>query len=419
MNDVSTDVDKPDIDSRTPLSPVKAPPASLIPSTPKASVSQAPFEPSAPRPAEGVPKGSRVSLPFPESGDRFLAPMDDGIIPHVQQMWSSFPLRVLILATTTLTAIETALPAPGALYALGYDVAGGLCTSVLLVLAICSQIPKKFIWRPRPWMAGRGKGFRKDKTSSFPSRAVVCAVTFAWLAFSSFAVEQSALNGSLPVNWSWFFVVSLGTLASVSRVCVGAHYPSDCLCGFILGVAIVKMGGKLETAWLGLGCRSLFSSIQASGDGIGAVIAPVSLAAPKFYVHVPASTMNSTISIASLPAFGGRVLWSRLLLSTCLSYLLVLASVQGFWVKCGYVYGLLFSMASFRYVFLAPGATGVALPGVLDHGSLGRHIKVSFLFLAWLALGMATRGKKGMFRLVAFTVIYFGTLGSVLWLRLG
>lgn len=418
MNDVRKEADKPEIGNGGAVASTKASPHSFAHSAPGAPPQQPQTEPRGPQPSEPVPVGSRVSFKFPESAERIFAPVDDAVIPVVQDMWSSLPLRFLFLATTTLTAIETALPAPGALYALGYDAAGGLSTSVLLVLAICSQIPKKFIWRPRPWMSGRGKGFRKDKTSSFPSRAVVCGVVFAWLAVSCVAVEQVGSSGSLPVNMSWFAVVVLGALASISRVCVGAHYPSDCLCGFILGVAILKMGGKLETAWLRVGCRSLSSTIQAVGEDVSATVGPLSLTAPKYFSHIPSSAVSTTLAIQSLSPFGGQVPWPRLMLSIALSYLLAVASVAGFWVKCGYVYGLLFSMATFRYVFLAAAATGAAVPGVMEHGSFGRHVKITSVFLGWLALGMATRGKKGVFRLIAFTIIFFGTLGTVLWCRM-
>jgi hypothetical protein len=52
-------------------------------------------------------------------------------------------------------AIETGIATPFVLYVLGFD---GLATELsylMLLLALFSQIPKRFLWRYRPYMVGR------------------------------------------------------------------------------------------------------------------------------------------------------------------------------------------------------------------------------------------------------------------------
>jgi membrane-associated phospholipid phosphatase len=406
-------------------------PASVSPTaTSETEFAGAPGQPSppcTPAPEVPVPRGSHVSLSFPEALESALSPLDDALIPRAQRLWATVELRYAFLATTTMTAIEAALPVPGALYALGYDAAGGLCTSILIVLALASQIPKKFIWRQRPWMAGRAKAHRRDSTSSFPSRAVVCGVVFAWLALASVAVETSGAE-AMPVNLVWLAVVFSASAASLSRVVVGAHYPSDCVCGFLLGVLILKLGGKLELAWLRAGCAALASSAPS---GAGTPASALSLSAKFHFLHLPAAPRAVpepraagkdgaeliTVALSSLSVMRANMPVVRLLACVTLSYVVTMASIAGFWVKCSYVYGLLLSTATFRYVFLASAATGVSVPGVLDHGTLGRHVKLFSVYAAILAFGMATRGRKGAFRIAAFTLIYFGTLGSLMWFR--
>lgn len=44
---------------------------------------------------------------------------------------------------------------PLMLFTLGADTAGTLATYLMLSLALLSQIPKRFLWRSRPYMVGR------------------------------------------------------------------------------------------------------------------------------------------------------------------------------------------------------------------------------------------------------------------------
>jgi membrane-associated phospholipid phosphatase len=378
-----------------------------------------------------IPKGSHVALTFPSFLERLLMPFDDALIPHAQALWASPLLRYAMLATTTLTAIETALPAPGILYALGYDAGAGLSTSVLFVVAIVSQIPKKFVWRRRPWMAGRAKPFRRDNTSSFPSRAVICGVVFSWLAFAVIAAESPGPL-AMPSQVVLIAVALCASAASIARVACGAHYPSDCVCGFILGVLILRVGGGLELSWLSVGSAALASQSAHSSTLNGLSVStstlfsslPVpALAASDLFTSpelaeagAPSAALTTFVisSLAELAVHTPRI---RLVACILVSYALTLGSIAGFWIKCSYVYGLLLSAATFRFVYLAPAMTGVTLAGGIVKVSVKERLGRAGIFALMLAFGMATRGKKGAFRMFSFTLIYFGSLIAMLWFR--
>lgn len=361
---------------------------------------------------DNVPKGSRYSLTFPVYLERLFAGLDDTLIPYAQCLWENTLMRYSAMGATTLTAIETALPAPGILYALGgRDAAAGLWASVLLVLAIVSQVPKKFIWRPRPWMAGRAKPHRRDRTSSFPSRAVVCGVVFTWLLCASLAIMDSDSQG-IPRASSLALVALAAAIASIARVACGAHYPSDCICGLLLGVAVVKLGGRLEVLWLRVGSASL-TSLTPNAVGL-------SLSSGPFVLSHPERTLGGlrqAFVISSLADVPARMPLLRMACCIVASYAFTIASISGFWVKCSYVYGMLLSVCTFRFVFLAPVATGVTLASEMTPSTNGAVAWRIFVFAFLLAFGMATRGKKGVFRIAAFTIIYFSSLFALLWFR--
>lgn len=343
-----------------------------------------------PRFTTPIPTPTMYQLPFPDAFERALAPLDDSVVRVVQRRTQG-TLHMFVMSLTFFSAIEMSLTAPATLYALGYDRAAGMCFSVLWVLCIVSQIPKKFIFRRRPWMSGRALPIRQDRTSSFPSRAVVCAVVFSWLIGQSLFLEQ-ILPGKLPRIKLWVGIVISAALTAFARINVGAHYASDTICGFLLGLVIIRVGMKFEGMWQLLGCGALEMY-------------------PKAAEHV----------ISNFPTLG-RVSFGRLFFATIVSFLLTWISVQGFWVKCSYVYGLLLGAATFRVAFLCSGPASTSAIGsvyqVLDHGNLQTHLRAIVTFLTFLLFGMATKGRQGPFRIAAFGLIYFGTLVSLLCWRL-
>lgn len=389
-------------------------------------------------------------LNFPESAEAALRGMDDDGIRRVQARQSP-GLYALAMVLTTLTAVETALAVPGMLFALGYDSAASWLTASLVCLGILSQLPKKLIWRRRPWMSGRAVGLRRDSTSSFPSRAVVCAVVFPIVSLRAYAAEAAyrtaaasyvtagsgilaagrqaelaaaatalaaatsaadahargwgpaALLWRLSPSGSTSAVHTLSSLSLISsfvlltawsRVHVGAHYPSDAGAGALFGALISSVGSWAHDLWGRSGCAT------ATG---------------ACYYAPHAVNLTSETVWARLPYRG-------LGIAIAVSYGVTLASFKGFWVKCSYVYGLLFSCVTLRWVLLCPvggtaAAPAAALPP-LPVQTVGGHVVVVAVFGALLAFGMATRGLRGMFRLVNFTVTYFGSLVFIVAWRL-
>lgn len=348
-----------------------------------------------------IPTASRVQLQFPAALENALQAIDDAFIPPIQRKWQSPRVHALVLAITTVTAIESGLPFPCALYALGYDTAAGLATSVLLVLAFASQIPKKFIFRARPWMSGRAIPYRKDRTSSFPSRAVVCAVVFSWVVAE--CIDRESQAKWLPSAVRWVLLAAIAAWAAFARICVGAHYFSDTVGGFILGVVVVRTGNALDAAWVRRGCATSAADIAR----VAVTLQP----------GVTANEGKEAI-ITSIRGALSKHLSLRLTGCVVLAYIFTVASIQGFWVKCSYVYGLLMSAATFRHVYLCAGATGVRVENVVDTMSSRQYLAVGSLFGSLLAFGMVFRGRKGVMRIITFTVIYFGALGGMLYWRL-
>lgn len=356
----------------------------------------------------------RYQIPFPNVCDHFFAALDDPVIQSVQRLWRWFPLRVAVVLLTTSTAIETALPIPAILYALSLDSSAGLCTSMLIVLAFTTQLFKKFVSRKRPWMTGRAQPFRTDTTSSFPSRAVVCAVVFSWLAFACFVAENSSLSLSYGTVWGIIFAFSV--LSGFARVIVGAHYPSDALCGYLIGLLVLKYGFKLETCWSRLGSLSLSKRhVRFIVSSLYLKFSPFDLPDP----FLSDANLSNTSVIYSLADLMSSTPYFRLFGSVAASYALTLASITGFWVKCSYVYGLLLSAATFRFVYLCDGQTGVTFPKQkIVHMGFSELLQVSLPFLALLGFGIVTRGKGGRVHVLAFTVIYLGALGALILRRM-
>eukprot|EP00178_Gracilaria_changii_P004829 TRINITY_DN17857_c0_g1_i1.p1 TRINITY_DN17857_c0_g1~~TRINITY_DN17857_c0_g1_i1.p1 ORF type:complete len:361 (-),score=46.88 TRINITY_DN17857_c0_g1_i1:167-1219(-) len=340
-----------------------------------------------------LPPRTRFQLPFPSLLERMFSAFDDRLVAVCQRRTDGL-VHLFSLGLTFFTSIEVSLVAPPTLYALGYDIAAGLCSSVLLVLGIISQVPKKFIYRPRPWMVGRALPIRQDRTSSFPSRAVVCAVVFSWLIAQSLQLEGLLVQPMSPLNL-WLAILGVASLTAFARINVGAHYPSDTILGFVLGVFVITCGNRLERRIWHTSC-------------------PLSDAYATSHAHALSdwSQVRAAMQRRSMTTM------------TLLAYSMTLVSIQGFWVKCSYVYGLLMSCATFRATFLCAQRstmTGplVSLVQVVDHGSIRQHVYAVGTFAVLLLFGMLTRAKKGMFRIVSFSIIYVGTLLGLLIWRLG
>lgn len=346
-----------------------------------------------------IPPQTRFQLSFPSSFEHLFSSFDDTVIAFCQKRTTG---AVLLFSTTFtfFTSIEVSLITPPTLYALGYDRAAGLCASVLLVLGVVSQVPKKFIFRPRPWMVNRAVPIRKDKTSSFPSRAVVCAVVFSWLIAACAALE-GLISTPIRSFLLWPMIVCIAALTAFARINVGAHYPSDTLLGFLLGCLVVKIGNIVESLW------------RSNCDPDSSYLVD--------------SVVSSVTSTPSTSAYLFQLITSRpFLVVTAVSYLMTLVSIQGFWVKCSYVYGLIMSSTAFRATYLCharavqgEGMIASAITRVMQRMTLSQHVRAALPFTILLIFGMAIRAKKGPIRVFAFTLIYFCSLIAMIrWRQL-
>eukprot|EP01127_Copromyxa_protea_P021744 TRINITY_DN7569_c0_g1_i2.p1 TRINITY_DN7569_c0_g1~~TRINITY_DN7569_c0_g1_i2.p1 ORF type:complete len:284 (+),score=30.53 TRINITY_DN7569_c0_g1_i2:91-852(+) len=171
---------------------------------------------------------------FPARLERSLEWFDNPIIKLCQTPRGNF-FFLLSHFFTALVAIEYIVALPILLFILGFDHMGSKCLYIGMVLCFFSQVPKRFVWRYRPYMAYRAEERQRDKTSSFPSRAVACSVVYAYVVniFVMFYTESKEISW-----WMFLLMVVCPILASFSRINLGVHYPSDCLCGAILGLTV-------------------------------------------------------------------------------------------------------------------------------------------------------------------------------------
>lgn len=108
---------------------------------------------------------------------------------------------------------------------------GFLCTNVVL---------KHLVGRPRPWLdiVGLIPLVEEPDPNSFPS-GHSCA---------AFAAGISWFLG-IPNHWIKGISVVMAVGMAFSRLYVGVHYPSDVLCGSLIGAGCAWLVWKLWTNW--------------------------------------------------------------------------------------------------------------------------------------------------------------------------
>ncbi len=108
---------------------------------------------------------------------------------------------------------------------------GMLAGDVLLVIVLLplASLLKIFIRRKRP--ATLYVNSMKVKSYSFPSsHAYSSALACGYLA------SLSTINGAIVVAP---FILAVAVVVGISRIVVGAHYPSDVLAGWTLGLIVL------------------------------------------------------------------------------------------------------------------------------------------------------------------------------------
>ena len=313
---------------------------------------------------------------FPPALDAAFRSFDNALIAALQSPLNSslrLPLLGFALALTAFTSIEFGLVLPYCLYLTGFDHAADYATFLVFVLALVSQLPKRFVWRARPWMVQRALKVRKDKTSSFPSRAVTCAVVYG-------AVLAIAFSPSNPLPLLLLLCSVFAVLASAARIIVGAHYPSDCVFGLLSGTVITAVGWGL-TAALESGC----SVCRAADGSVGSC-----------YRSVDPITV-SRLSIDWLTVVA-TALASSLLLA------LLVAPPLRFWTKCAYVMGVLTPCVLFRISFLCPTLNGHALAPPSGH-SVGAVMLSLFLALCCTLAAKVMNGLRDWLSWLGFLAL--------------
>ncbi|HEX2259868.1 MAG TPA: flippase-like domain-containing protein [Actinomycetota bacterium] len=124
--------------------------------------------------------------------------------------------------------------------------AGSFKPAVFLMAAVfggqaVKTLVKLVLHRPRP--AGQ---LTYESTYSFPSGHAVAAVTL----FGGIALLISRRDISwIAKTWAWAGAIALTFLIGVSRVYLGAHYPSDVMGGVVLGVVLLAVSAAALTVW--------------------------------------------------------------------------------------------------------------------------------------------------------------------------
>ena len=321
----------------------------------------------------------------PESFERWWRWLDDPLIAALQLPLNSrlrLPVIVFALTLTFFTSIEFGLILPFTLYLTHYDALADHSLPFMLLLALLSQLPKRFLWRSRPWMVQRALKVRKDKTSSFPSRAVTCAVLYGALLAIAFNVRQ--------IGWGAVVGVALcgAVLASMARVIVGAHYPSDCVFGLLSGTLITLLGEALYSL-LAAGCGACSdNSCYASNTATALTLS-----------HVP-------------------VHWLVVVLVLLLSSTVLLALVSPpvyFWTKAGYVLAVLTPCLLFRLTFLCPALNSQQSLPLPDSGaSVVSWVVAAVLAVFCTACAKAMNALKG----AVYSWLAFVALTSLLYVIL-
>lgn len=351
---------------------------------------------------ERTPFASSVKLPPKNKGvtdvplclDRTFRRLDDGAIKCLQAPLMSTNRCCLHLAkvfelcslfVTFLTCVEIAIILPIMLYLVHQDHLGNLYTITMLVLSTATQLPKRFLWRPRPWIVGRAIKLRKDQTSSFPSRAVTCGAVYGLMIAE--AVDFREYRWQLAVACG----VTFALMASCARVYLGVHYISDCIFGLLMGslvctVSILLFEGQQQI------CGSCYATECYAEDATTAF---------------SWSTLNNLNPFVASTAF---------VASLALVFVFAVPPIL-FWVKAAHVYGILFPCLVFHFALLCPrlnNGFSLAPPPV----ARAEHVVLA-LAMAALCLGAGKIKKGGWMRSVlVYTVLFLITLSVLTAWRL-
>eukprot|EP00002_Diphylleia_rotans_P018174 TRINITY_DN3526_c0_g1_i2.p1 TRINITY_DN3526_c0_g1~~TRINITY_DN3526_c0_g1_i2.p1 ORF type:complete len:372 (+),score=74.02 TRINITY_DN3526_c0_g1_i2:65-1180(+) len=325
------------------------------------------------------PSAAYVVL-FPQSLENKWRQFDDCIIAFVQKRQNKL-FYALSSIVTIFTAIEMVVIFPFVLFMLNYDEFATYMAICSLMCSFISQLPKRFLWRYRPYVVNRAAKLHSDKTSSFPSRAVTGGAVFAMIICVGTNIHNK--NSTYQVDW-WmpFLYLLLPLAASLSRIYFGVHYPTDCIGGFVQGNLIVILSSALFESFNST-CESCLHDDCYSASGTSSVIN---------------SSHQDNIDWAAL--FGFSVLGFAFVF---------LSSVKPleFWAKCHYVYGLVWPSFVFRISFLCsplnPSGASLTAPGDAKPGAF---ILAAVVAAIGAAVGHKSKGTNMKMRMFVFAAIH-------------
>jgi len=286
-------------------------------------------------------------------------------------------------------AIEIGIAGPFVLYILGFDGLATEFTYIALILALVSQVPKRFLWRFRPYMVNRAQMIKRDTTSSFPSRAVSCATVYSFVGIWAYVYFTAPPDGPIPFKW-WMPVFFMGSvlISTFARINLGVHYPSDCIAGFVQGLVVCAIGTGFWKVDV-LGCTSCREK--------------------ECY-----SNPDNQIDLRNLGRMNFMMLIAVFILCFVVPFVSVVKPID-FWAKCDRVYGILFPGVTFQLLFLCPSARA---------GSLAEppsEIQWYDIVFACGVAGLTTTlcmKIKGIHTYIIYFVTYISLLAALVFWRL-
>jgi membrane-associated phospholipid phosphatase len=210
-------------------------------------------------------------------------------------------------------------------------------TMMMLITCIITQVFKRFVWRPRPWMLGRVQVISKTKTSAFPSRAVTISFVFGFII-------ALAINYSEGPRFDWhsdmiYLPLLFSVVSGIARIVLGAHYFSDCFFGVIAGATIVYISILLVPIHKGI--------ITACPSCTTTVLSDSCYTSRKYAI-----TATTLLSMANWKAFSLALTW---IVAFCL---FCIFDPLGFWSKSFQTLGTLLPCLLFHVTFLCPNHLG-------------------------------------------------------------
>jgi len=328
---------------------------------------------------------------FPIILERKLQSFDDALIKVCQKAKG----RVVLyfdLFMTAIVAIETGIAAPFIFFALGLDGLAIEMTYLMIILSLLSQVPKRFIWRYRPYMVQRASKLRKKEsavTSSFPSRAVTCAVVYTFFVCYAYIISKQPSNPTV-LWWMPILFVLVVLLSSFARISMGVHYPSDCVFGILQGIIVCVIGTLLWSANSAI-CESCYDDQCYSDLNSDHVVTAHSL---KRYNYI-----SLIICIA---------------LGTLITFISVTKPID-FWEKADRVYGMLFPGIAFRITLLCPRTVHSSLPHPDPSPWYGYIFAIGIALIA-TAAAFLNKGRYPVLSfLIQFSVLYVAIAAWRIW----